>query len=47
MYASMVHVVEPFSLHEALDNPNASHWKTTLDIEYSSMMENTTWILVD
>jgi hypothetical protein len=47
MYANMVHVVEPFSLHEALNDPNASHWRTTLDIEYNSMMENTTWILVD
>jgi hypothetical protein len=47
MYASMVHVVEPFSLHEALDDPNASRWRTTLDIEYHSMMKNTTWIMVD
>jgi len=39
--------IEPRSLHEALNGPNASMWKNAADNEYQSLLNNDTWELID
>ncbi|OWZ08974.1 hypothetical protein PHMEG_00018395 [Phytophthora megakarya] len=40
-------VTEPQSVQEALASHDADNWKETLDKEYSDLMSNNTWKLVD
>ena len=39
--------IEPRSLNEALNDPNASMWKNAADNEYQSLLNNDTWELAD
>lgn len=38
---------EPSSLKEAMKRPDWQNWKNAMTVEYSSLMENETWSLVD
>lgn len=38
---------EPSSLKEAMRRPDWQNWKNAMAVEYSSLMENETWSLVD
>lgn len=38
---------EPSSLKEAMKRPDWQNWKNAMSVEYSSLMENETWSLVD
>ena len=40
-------IIEPRTLDEALNGPNASRWKNAADDEYQSLLKNDTWELVD
>ena len=40
-------VPDPVSLREALQSKNAQEWKQAADVEYSALVENKTWDLVD
>ena len=49
-YANMIHAAEtyrePATYKQATMSPQAAYWKTTMEKEYDSLMENNTWILV-
>ncbi len=40
-------IAEPKTLHEALDGEHSKEWKKSADLEYSSLIENDTWKLVE
>lgn len=46
-YAYFTEVADPSSVSEALSSTDASHWRQAMESEYSSLMKNKTWILVD
>lgn len=37
----------PSTIAEALSFPDAIHWKASVDSEYSSLLKNNTWVVVD
>ena len=49
-YANMIHAAEnyrePATYKQATMSPQTAYWKTTMEEEYDSLMENHTWILV-
>ena len=38
--------MDPVSVNDALNRPDGDHWRTAMDDEYNSLMENDTWTLV-
>lgn len=51
LYASQVcstysHPIEPRTYQEAVGLDDASKWKATMDVEYKSLLLNSTWELV-
>ena len=41
------HLVEPQTYEEALDSPQSDLWRTAMDEEFKSLLENQTWDLVE
>ena len=46
-YVMQTDMYEPSSLKDALETPQAKEWKDAADKEYSSLIKNKTWELVD
>lgn len=46
-FANEVYNGEPFTVSEALNGDDKSHWKTAMDEEYRSLLDNATWELID
>jgi len=44
---SVCQIVEPKTMEEALASDQAQEWKAAADLEYTSLMENETWDLVE
>jgi len=43
----MTQLSNPITIHEALTKDEASHWKNAMNQEYESLIQNSTWKLVD
>lgn len=46
-YATMVDFSDPETVEEALSRPDSNQWRSAMKEEYSALLENKTWELVD